>query len=451
MKDIQDLVDAVQELESLLAKCTRCGMCQAVCPVFRRTGDQADVTRGKLALLDGLAQRMFDDPGGVNDRLNRCLLCGTCQHNCPSGVDILYVFLKARTVIARYQGMGKVKQLFFKQVLARPRLFNRISELGRSLSLLVFNRPEYPGRAVSARAPFRAVFPAQMGNRHVVFPAEKPFHASISRHPAPVGPGGKRVVFFTGCLIDSVFPQIAHSAMAVFDALKIHCQVPSQQGCCGIPALASGDEDTFDALVTHHLDLLSFFEFDYLVTACATCSATIKTIWPSMARDKDSRLRARLDSLAQKTMDINRFLVSHTGLLTRKSQVIPRREAVCYHDPCHLKHAKGGRSAPRKIIQAAGYELRELKAPDACCGMGGSFNLAHYGVSKEIGLEKAADIICNGCRIVATSCPACMIQIADALSSSGNTCPVCHPVELLAKGLTGRPLLIDGRVRQTGL
>ena len=79
----------MRELEDQLVVCMRCGMCQAVCPLFRETGFEADVARGKLALLDGLLQEMFKDPQGVYERLNKCLLCGSCAANCPSGVSVL--------------------------------------------------------------------------------------------------------------------------------------------------------------------------------------------------------------------------------------------------------------------------------------------------------------------------------------------------------------------------
>ena len=85
MANMQEIAALMRELEDQLVICMRCGMCQAVCPVFEQTGLEADVARGKLALLDGLMQEMFNDPRGVYERLNRCLLCGSCAANCPTG------------------------------------------------------------------------------------------------------------------------------------------------------------------------------------------------------------------------------------------------------------------------------------------------------------------------------------------------------------------------------
>ena len=93
MADLRELQRLLLEIDDQLAACMRCGMCQAVCPLFRETGRETDVTRGKLALLEGLAAEILHDAQGIDTTLNRCLLCGTCQANCPSGVQIIDIFL----------------------------------------------------------------------------------------------------------------------------------------------------------------------------------------------------------------------------------------------------------------------------------------------------------------------------------------------------------------------
>jgi glycolate oxidase iron-sulfur subunit len=77
--------------------------------------------------------------------------------------------------------------------------------------------------------------------------------------------------------------------------------------------------------------------------------------------------------------------------------------------------------------------------PDAsaCCGMGGSFNLAHYDLSTVIGEKKAAAIAFSGAAIVATGCPACMIQLADMLARKKMNVRVVHVMELYAENMSG--------------
>ena len=126
MSSLKELVRLMQDLEEQLVACMRCGLCQAVCPLFAETGREADVARGKLALLDGLAQEILQNPQGVLDHLNRCLLCGSCAANCPSGVKVLDIFIKGRAILAGYLGLSPLKKAVFRGLLAKPGTFNRI-------------------------------------------------------------------------------------------------------------------------------------------------------------------------------------------------------------------------------------------------------------------------------------------------------------------------------------
>jgi glycolate oxidase iron-sulfur subunit len=101
-----------------------------------------------------------------------------------------------------------------------------------------------------------------------------------------------------------------------------------------------------------------------------------------------------------------------------------------------LKKSLNVFSEPRALIRATpGCTLQEMVESDWCCGMGGSFNLQYYDISKKIGARKAAQIMATGADVLATGCPACMIQISDMLSQAGASIAVRHPVELLAEAL----------------
>jgi glycolate oxidase iron-sulfur subunit len=69
-------------------------------------------------------ESMFDDPEGVYARLNKCLLCGSCAANCPSGVSVQEIFLKARAILTGYMGLPPAKRLILKGMLANPKPFS---------------------------------------------------------------------------------------------------------------------------------------------------------------------------------------------------------------------------------------------------------------------------------------------------------------------------------------
>lgn len=431
MADMKQLAGLMKELEDQLAVCMRCGMCQAVCPVYAETGREADVARGKLALLDGLAQEIFKDSEGVHERVTRCLLCGSCAANCPSGVKVIDIFLKARAILTGYAGLSPVKKAIFRGMLARPELFDRLLEMGAKVQgLFVRSVDELLGTSC-------ARFTSPLADRHFKSLAPTPFHRLARDLEVPSQGPGPRALFFPGCLVDKIYPEVGEAVVRAMRHHGIGVTIPQDLGCCGIPALSSGDSASFESLLRHNLARFAEERFDYLITACATCTSTIKKIWPLMTEDFSVQERDRIRSLSEKTLDVAQFLVDKIGVETGVAPEGKGAIPVTYHDPCHLRKSLGVFTQPRKLLQAnPGYRLKEMLEADKCCGCGGSFNLQHYDLSASIGKRKRENIVKTGCDVVATGCPACMLQISDMLSQAGDRVRVRHVIEVYAESIS---------------
>jgi len=427
MSDIHELIRLLGELDDDLVGCMRCGMCQAACPVFAKTGREADVARGKLALLDGLAHEMIKNPEGVKERLELCLLCGSCQASCPSGVHILDIFLKARAILTGYMGLSPVKKLIFHQLISRPKLFDSLLGLGSKLQG-VFAKPVSDVLGTSC-----ARFHSPLGDRHFPHLAAKPLHKLQKELDEPKGSSGLKVAFFPGCMADKVYPQTALAALKVLRHYGVGVFLPAGQACCGIPSLSSGDESSFETMTAINLELFEKGSFDYLVTVCATCAATLKDVWPVMLRDPELKVKAK--ALSGKVLDISELLVDKLGVAPVEAAHNGRK--VTYHDPCHLRNSLKVTAQPRVLLKAnPDVEYVEMAEAASCCGCGGSFSLAHYDLSCEIGQRKAKNIVESGASEVATSCPACIMQISDMLSQGRQEIPVRHVIEVYAENLS---------------
>jgi len=428
MSKIEKIKNLISDLNDQLALCKRCGICMAVCPVFAETGLESDVARGKLALLDGLVQEMFNSPHKVFDYLNRCLLCGSCSDKCPRNVRVLDIFIKARAILSGFIGLSVAEKLMLRFILSHPMVFNRsVQHISGAVKLFAKPASDVLG-TFCARS-----YSPWIGNRHFIPIASTPFHQMIPSLNKPVKTSGIKAAFFTGCLIDKLFPRVAVATVTALQFHDVNVDVPEVQACCGAPAISSGDLNTFHKLIDYNLRIFNPDNFDFLITSCATCTFIIKTVWPMMMQKKDLLVQHTIEKIAAKTIDINRFLVSVTGLqknrATRGNTV-----DVTYHDPCHMKKNFDISAEPRALICAnRSYRLKEMSEADRCCGFGGSFNIKHYGLSSSIGKRKMENIKASGCRIVATGCPACMLQISDALSASETHLSVKHPVEIYAE------------------
>jgi glycolate oxidase iron-sulfur subunit len=134
---------------------------------------------------------------------------------------------------------------------------------------------------------------------------------------------------------------------------------------------------------------------------------------------------------SSRTFDISSFLLDKVNF----RQPLGRVEAVVtYHDSCHLKKSMHVSREPREILKSIpGITFKEMSAPDACCGSGGSFVLTHFETSTKIAGKKVEDVNRTGAGTVATGCPACMMQLLDNLQRFGSGQDVEHYVSLLAR------------------
>lgn len=434
MADIHELAVMLKELDDQLVSCMKCGMCQAVCPIFSQTGLEADVARGKLALLEHLSSEMLRDPEGVNEKMQRCLLCGTCEKNCPSGVKITDIFLQARAILTGYFGLSPAKKAIFRQLLTRPKLFNHLVQYGSKFQGM-FSKSANELLGTSC-ARFQAPV---IADRHFPSLADKPFHKLVPSLDEPAGASGIRVAFYPGCVVDKIYPQVGQAVLKVLRHHGVGIYMPEGQACCGIPALSSGDRDTFDKLLGMNMKVFGQGgksespDFQYVLTPCATCTSTLKELWPHMSRDAELGNIAK--PFAAKVMDVSEFLVDVLGVKELEGGNNGNK-TVTYHDPCHLKNSLGITAQPRTLLKGSkGVAYTELPDAGVCCGCGGSFNLQHYELSRKIGSQKADNVLATGASIAATSCPACMMQIADQLSQKEGQVAVKHIIEVYADSL----------------
>lgn len=173
MSDLNRLASRLMALDDRIIACMKCGLCQAVCPMFGATMMEADVARGKLALIDNLAHKMIEDPEAVAEKLGRCLLCGSCQANCPSGVKIMDIFLEAREIVAAYLGLNPVKKMIFRTLLPNPGLFNLAMRVGAPMQGLLFRKTGTPQGTTCA-----PLLNKVLGDRHIRPLAKKPLHVT---------------------------------------------------------------------------------------------------------------------------------------------------------------------------------------------------------------------------------------------------------------------------------
>ena len=428
MSNVLKLAHALKKLDDKIVKCMRCGTCQSVCPVFAESLAEGDVTRGKLALLANLSQKILTDAQGVRNRLERCLLCGSCQSACPSGVSILEIFMEARALCTEYLGLNPIKKIIFQQLLCRPKLFSFLM-LFTPLSKLVMSSDKNAQNTVCS-----PLIKLAMGERHIPAMPSKTFTQKYRAISIKAKDSKPTVLFFPGCMGDKVYVSTTEACLKIFKHHGVGVEIPTNMSCCGIPALASGDVKSFKTMLKQNVEILKNKNFDYIVTACASCTETIKDFWREHSAEMDCK--NDVAKISEKAIDINDFLVNILKVDLTPHTQSSKKTKITYHDSCHLKKSLGIWKEPRALLNANGnYELVEMKDADRCCGCGGSFTLTHYDLSKKIGNKKQQNIQNSNAEVVAMGCPACMMQVSNSLALAGNSISVKHVAEIYAETL----------------
>ncbi len=413
----------LQELSEQLVRCSRCGTCQSVCPVFRELQLESAVARGKVWLARGLAEGQLEITPGLKEKLSLCLLCGACVESCGSGVKVDKIVQAARRAVAKEKGLPLVKKLAFRLLLANRWVFDWALRSGSLFQGLLF-RPGPRGEGMLPRLPLG------LDRRRLLAPlAPRPLRLLYPEVVKVENPR-LRVAFFTGCLTNYIYTDTGAAVIEVLRRNGVEVVLPRLQHCCGTPARVSGDYETAVPIAKANIDVLLREEVDYVVVACASCGAALKEEY-ALLLEKDATYREKARALGRKVRDFSELAVE-LGVDRQVERFGYLGLKVTYHDPCHLGRAQKVRSQPRALIRALpGVIFEELSRPGECCGSAGSFSLEHYDLAARINDRKIADIRRTQAHCVVTSCPACRMHIADGLSRNNYEARVLHVAQLV--------------------
>lgn len=414
----------IREQYDEIVRCNRCGFCQVACPIFRATGQEAGVARGRIAMLRALIEGRATWSKDLEDPLFACLLCGACTGNCFPAVATADLIIAARTEYLGKVGRKPLHRMLFDHMLPYPtrvRLAGhaaglgkrtKVSKAAKALGLLrCFGRDFEQSEEIIERFPSHAF-------REISKPGEFP------------GEGESlRIGYFVGCGTDVMCPQAGEAALRLLRQIGKIVTV-LDNCCCGLPPHCYGEKVSAQRLAEKNLAQLSSKPLDLIVTDCSSCAAFLKkypTLFPvnDIRHQTSMRLVPKLrDLLEVATLPVQPFL--HKG----------ERVSVTYHDSCHAVRGQGLSSNPRKLLKSLkGVEYRELPEADWCCGGAGSYALSHYDLSQRVLDRKIENVAKTGAQILATSCPACIIQLSYGVRKHQLPVRVCHFSEVLTSAL----------------
>jgi glycolate oxidase iron-sulfur subunit len=436
----------LEPLKEIAEKCVRCGICQSVCPVFAEIQKESAVARGKVTLIRKLLFKETSYSRKLSTYLLQCLGCGACSENCPNGVKADDLILAARALMVEKRGLSLPKWVFLRGILRSVYLLPLLLKTGSLLqSLLLKKIPEESGLHLRFSLPY-------LDKDRFIPTTANPFFLdrySEEVHPEPplLTPSSKtglravervkadniagKIGLFAGCSINYLFPSVGESTVRLLTRNRYSVAFPKDQTCCGLPAYGSGDLETAKSLAWRNVEAFDRKDLEQIIVPCGSCFYFLKEGYLKLF-PKEERVRA----FSRKIVEPSTFFLKQMDQSPQvdRSRDEHKKLRLTYHDPCHMRRGMKIYQEPRRLLQRSQeIEWVEMKQPNRCCGMAGSFNFVYYDLSRKILKRKIDDIEATRADCVATSCMGCLIQLKDGIHQRKLDTRAVHLVEVLEK------------------
>ena len=348
--------------------CNNNGACRGLaggvmCPSYRVTGDERDVTRGRANTLRLAITGQLGPDALTSDQmaetLKLCVSCKACRRECPTGVDMAR--MKIEVLRAQAQKVGV--SLHGRLVGYLPRYAPYAARLRWLLNL----RDRLPGAAVlsDAIAQFAAERPLPKWRKDYFHDDEPLF--------APTGRSTRcEVVLFADTFNRYFEPENVRAAIAVLAAggYEVHITRPSNGGrplCCGRTFLAVGNTDAARDEAERTLAALrpQLARGLPVIGLEPSCVFSFRDEIPALLKSDTAR------EAAGRVMLLEEFLAAEAAAGRLDINFAPAKKRVLLHGHCHQKSfgAMGAVETALKLVP--GLDVATIES--SCCGMAGAF------------------------------------------------------------------------------
>ena len=343
--------------QKLLQNCGKCGLCLYVCPVYKIIKEEQSSPRGKLQLIKAYENNTLASSPLLKEIVSKCLMCGSCSANCPSGINHYSKFMEMRKKMVEAQGdEPAIKSLIY--LLSREYRLKFGADLARTGQKFIpdyFAKNYKLGNIPLKNFPKLNSIPFRKANDEVILPYKKQIGT---------------IVYFTGCATNYLYDDTGFAFIEILKHMGYKMIIPKDQTCCSIPLLFHGAAGKALKNITTNINTLKNFEADKILVDCSTCGEALKNEYPRMI-ENEGQDPFEANKIATKVMDALSFIDQNFDLLEFNSNM-GEKISVTYHAPCHTKNSFGSNLNFQILLKKLPFvNYKRTPDVDECCGGGG--------------------------------------------------------------------------------
>ncbi|MGM4986924.1 FAD-binding and (Fe-S)-binding domain-containing protein [Tardiphaga sp. 841_E9_N1_2] len=415
--------------QGAIEMCNNNGTCRkleggVMCPSYRATRNEKDVTRGRANTLRlAISGQLGPDAltsDAMADTMKLCVSCKACRHECPTGVDMAKMKIEVQAARVAKHGLTLRDRLvgYLPRYAALAARAAPLANLRNKSPLLRNLLERYAG--ISAK-------------RSLPEWRSDVFH----RDAEAVGPAdGREVVLFADTFNRAYERENLDDALRVLTAggYRVHLPKPADRSsralCCGRTFLSAGLVDQARA------------ELDRLVATYAPFAARGV---PIVGLEPSCLLTLRDELLSLRSDDTARSVSAHAmlfeELLVREAEagrlqlpLKPIAPKAMVHGHCHQKSFGAFKPVEQALRLIPDLKVETIES--SCCGMAGAFG---YGADTyDVSIQMAEASLLPAVRkadadtLIVADGTSCRHQIADGASRHA-----LHVARVLTMSLDG--------------
>ena len=215
----------METIKEEVYKCSKCGLCQSVCPIYTATKNEMYLSRGRYIVLNNFFNNNKKPSKTFINNLDICLNCNECTNFCPSNIDAKEIYTKLKNIYNyKYSFIPfSIKYFFY-------------------------------------------LFIKSLRKERLV----------VKRNKKILNNKKEKVMYFQGCTNKFVNPSDKNATLNILDKLGYDV-IKISENCCGLPYLSDGNFKSFDRNSIKIVQSIPE-NVKYIVCSCDSCYQTLKNI-----------------------------------------------------------------------------------------------------------------------------------------------------------------------------